>query len=70
MRVATFQPLEEHHALEFLHLTNIKPDDGSLKPLAHESQETGDRQFLSDVRVRMVRAEAPVNGVSMVQTLC
>lgn len=33
MRVASLQPLEELHALEFLHLTNIKPDDGSLKPL-------------------------------------
>ena len=33
MRVASFQPLEALHALEFLHLTNIKPDDGSLRPL-------------------------------------
>jgi hypothetical protein len=34
MRVASLQPLEELRVLEFLHLTNIKPDDGSLKPLA------------------------------------
>ena len=34
MRVASFQPLQELQALEFLHLTNIKPDDQSLKPLA------------------------------------
>jgi hypothetical protein len=34
MRVKSFQPLAELRALEYLHLTNIKPDDGSLKPLA------------------------------------
>ena len=33
MRVASLQPLQALDALEFLHLTNIKPDDGSLKPL-------------------------------------
>ena len=34
MRVKTLKPLAELQALEYLHLTNIKPDDGSLKPLA------------------------------------
>jgi hypothetical protein len=33
MRVTTFQPLAELRGLEYLHLTNIKPDDGSLEPL-------------------------------------
>ena len=35
MRVETLRPLAALHQLEFLHLTNIKPDDGSLEPLAN-----------------------------------
>lgn len=33
MEVRTFKPLAELQGLEFLHLTNIKPDDGTIKPL-------------------------------------
>ena len=35
MKVASFIPLGHLQDLEFLHLTNIKPDDESLKPLAN-----------------------------------
>jgi hypothetical protein len=33
MKIESFKPIEEINSIEFLHLTNIKPEDESLEPL-------------------------------------